>query len=138
MKIKLYVRFILVSLLIALLLPITMLAALPPAMEVQWQNTQRVSCNIFVSGNLASASASITAYVGATVDAYARLYKIKDGIGTDIYYETTPDDNPYSFASFGCDFTPESGATYYLNLYGTVTLNGVSETIRDTDVVTIP
>ncbi len=140
MKNQFFPRFILVNLILSLLLSTTVLAALPPTIDTQWQNTSMVVCNIIVvdNSNIATARASITGYTGTTIDAYARLYKIKDGIGTDIYYETTPEDNPYSFASFGYDFTLESGATYYLILYGTVSKNGVDETIRKTDAVTIP
>lgn len=138
MKIQVHMRFVLISLSVIFLLSGTVFAALPPSTDTQWENTSVVVCNIVVSGNSAMARASITGYTGAVVDAYARLYKIKDGIGTDIYYETTPDNNPYPFASFIYEFTPESGATYYLILYGTVTINGVDETIRKTDVVTIP
>lgn len=140
MKIYVSIRFILFSLVIALTLSSVAFAALPPTTEIQWENTKLVVCNIIVvdNSNIATARASITGYTGTTIDAYARLYKIKDGIGTDIYYETTPEDNPYPFASFGYDFTLESGATYYLILYGTVSKNGVDETIRETDVVTIP
>lgn len=138
MKIQKSIRIVLAILVVVLLLPTTVSAALPPSVEIQWENTAVVTCEVIIIGNIGVVDASITGNDGTTVRAWATLYEIIDGSGSIIYYEETPENNPYPFASFGYEFTPKSGATYYLVLDGVVSKNGVDETIYDTDMEDAP
>ena len=138
MRIENRFRIILISLAMLLLMPTVALAALPPTAEIQWENTKAVACNIFVSGTSGSISASITGYTGATVRATVEFYMIKNGVRTTLYMASTPSNNPIPLAAFTCNFTPESGATYYLYLNGVVSRNGINEEISRSDIETIP
>ncbi len=133
MKNTIYIRIVVASLLLAIFLPMAISAAAPRSVEPRWTNTSRVTCGIIDSGNIATARASITGYTGTVVKATAILSKIKDGIITVEYMETTPENNPYPFASFAYEFVPESNATYQLVLRGTVSANGYDEPIYFTD-----
>jgi hypothetical protein len=138
MKIKNHIRILLISLVVFMLLPTIALAALPPAVEPQWTNTKSVGCNIIISGSKGSISASITGYTGTTVQASVLFYKIKNGVRTDLYSASTPENNSLPIAAFTYAFTPESGATYYLYLSGVVSRNGINEEISDMDIETYP
>lgn len=138
MKIKKRIRFVFIMLVMVLLLPTAVSAALPPSSEIQWDNTAVVTCEVIITGNSATASASITGKAGTTVRAWATLYEIIDGTGSIIYYEETPENNQLPIASFLYSFTPKSGATYYLVMDGVVSQNGVDETIYRTDMEDAP
>lgn len=138
MKIQNHIRLVLVMLVMVLLLPTTVSAALPPSSEIQWDNTAVVTCEVIITGNSATASASITGKAGSTVRAWATLYEIIDGSGSIIYYEQTPENNQLPIASFLYSFTPVSGATYYLVMGGVVSKNGVDESIYRTDMEDAP
>ncbi len=138
MRIKNRIRIILISLAMLLLMPTVALAALPPTAEIQWENTKAVGCNIFVSGTSGSIGASITGYTGTIVRATVEFYMIKNGVRTTLYMASTPSNHTLPVAVFAYDFTPESGATYYLNLNGVVSRNGVDEKISRSDIETIP
>lgn len=138
MKIKNHIRILLISLVVFILLPTVALAALPPTVEPQWTNTKGVGCNIIISGNKGTISASITGFTGTTVQASVLFYKIKNGVRTDLYSASSPANNTMPFAAFSYAFTPESGATYYLYLSGVVSRNGIDEEISDMDIETYP
>ncbi len=138
MRIKNRIRVILISLAMLLLMPTVALAALPPTAEIQWVNTKAVGCNIFVSGTSGSISATITGYTGTIVRATVEFYMIKNGVRTDLYSASTPSNHALPIAAFSCNFTPESGATYYLYLNGVVSRNGIDEEISRSDIETIP
>lgn len=138
MKIRNRIRMIPIMLAMALLFSLSVSAALPPSVEIQWVNTKKVTCEVIITGNLGTVSASITGNTGTTVQATATLYEIINGISTVIYTESTPTPNPLPIASFTEDFTARSGATYYLIMNGVVSKNGVDEEINRSDVETIP
>ena len=138
MKIKNRICIILVSLAMLLLMPSVAFAALPPSAEIQWTNTKAVGCNILISGTSGSIAANIIGNSGTTVRATVEFYMIKNGVRTTLYMASTPSNHSLSFAAFTCDFTPESGATYYLNLNGVVSKNGIDERISDSDIETVP
>lgn len=138
MKIRNHVTIIPVMLVFALLLSMSMSAALPPSIEIQWENTKSVTCEIIILDNLGTVNASIVGKTGTTVQASATLYKIVNGISTVIYTQTTPENNAFPIARFTYEFEVESGATYYLIMNGVVSKNGVDEEINRSDVETIP
>ena len=138
MKIQKCIRIVPIMLVLVLLLSLPLSAALPPAAEIQWENTGVVSCDIIITGNLGTVSASITGKTGTTVQAWAILYKIVNGISTTIYEHETPENNAFPIARFTYEFEVESGVTYYLIMNGVVSKNGVDEEICEADYVTIP
>lgn len=138
MKNKKRISLIIVSLVCTLLFPTMVSAALPPTVEPQWANTNTVVCGIVVTSEGATARASITGKNGTYVEATATLYKIKDDVPTIIYTASTPENNPMPFASFTYEFAPESGATYFLVLRGTVSKNGVEDVIEESDTAAFP
>jgi len=137
-KVRNPIRMLLIALAVVLLFPTVTSAALPPTVEPQWNTTMSVGCNIILSGNVGAATASIIGYTGSVVEAYAVLFMIKDGERTDLFWDSTPSDWTMAYASFGWDFTPVSGATYYLVLSGLVTGNGTHDDIYQRDVETVP
>jgi len=138
LKIRNHIRLLPLLVAFSLLLSFSVSAALPPSAETQWDNTKSVSCDVFVINNLGTVSASIVGFYGTTVQATATLYEILPGLATIIYTESTPENNPVPIASFTHDFEVKSGATYYLVMDGVVSINGVDETISDSDVVAVP
>lgn len=132
------IRTLLVPLTLILLLSLVVSAALPPSSEIQWENTQSTSCDIFITDNIGTVSASINGKYGSTVEAQAYLYEILNGTTTLLYSGSTPEDNSLPFASFVYEFEIKSGATYYLVMNGVVSRNGVDENISDSDIEYIP
>jgi hypothetical protein len=137
MKILTRIRIIPIILVLSMLLPMAVSAALPPSMEIQWKNTQSLTCEIIILGNLGTVNASIIGCPGSTIEAEATLYKIVNGISTTIYTETVQT-TTFPVARFVHEFEVESGVSYYLILWGMVSKNGVDEEICDADYETIP
>lgn len=129
------IAVIAMTLLFSIVLPLTVMAALPPVAEPQWDNANEVVCMITIGSDNTTANAVIQGYAGCSIYASVTLYKTKNGTTTVIYADETPSNFSSIRASFIYHFSPEIGATYRLELYGIVTLNGVSEVIQESDTV---
>jgi hypothetical protein len=132
---KIIISFASIIALIGVLLSISVSAALPPIVEPQYQNVANAKCEIVTENNSATANASITGKIGASVQATVTLYKTKNATTYVVYTETTPQSNVSRTFTLEYPFVPEIGATYRLELYGIVTLNGVSEVIQESDTM---
>ena len=138
MKIRNRIRFIPIVLVMGLLLSATVSAALPPSIDIQWVNTKKVVCEITITGNLGTVNASILGNTGTTVQATATLYETINGTTSVIYTQSTPTNNSLPLARFAHEFDVQSGATYYLEMSGVVSKNGVDETISRSDTEIVP
>ena len=138
MKIQKRIILAVLSFLMAIVFAIPAAAYQPPATGVQWINTKSVSCNILVTGTSATASAAITGKSGSSVQATVTLYKTVNGVTSAIYSESKTSPSFLPKVSFSYGFTVQSGATYYLELNGTVSKGGYDEPITTSDTEIIP
>ncbi len=129
------ISIIAISILFSIILPLTVAAALPPVAEPQWNNVSNVVCTIDIGDDNTTAKGIIQGRTGSSIYASMTLYKTKNGTTTIVYADETPNNYASIRASFNYHFTPEIGATYRLELYGIVTLNGVDEVIQESDTV---
>ncbi len=138
MKNKKRISFIVFGLLWMLLFSTAVSAALPPKVEPQWANINTIVCGIAETNDGAMARGSIVGMTGTYVEATATLYKLKNGITTVEYFASTPENNPYPFASFTYEFVPQSGASYYFVMEGVVSKDGVEEIVDESDMKFFP
>ena len=138
MKIQKRIILAILSFLMAALLAIPSFAALPQPDWTQWVNTIKVGCNIIVLGNQGAVSASITGKTGSSVQGSVELYETINGVTTLIYSDSKPASSAPPRVSFTYSFTVQSGATYYLELNGTVSKGGYDEPITASDTEIIP
>ena len=138
MKIQKRIILAVLSFLMATLLAIPSFAALPQIDEIQWQNTKMVTCDVLISGNQGTATASIIGKTGSSVQGSVELYETISGVTTLIYSNSKPASSAPPRVSFTYSFTVQSGATYYLELNGTVSKGGYDEPITASDTEVIP
>ena len=138
MKIQKRIILAVLSFLMATLLAIPSFAALPQIDEIQWQNTKMVTCDVLISGNQGTATASIIGKTGSSVQGSVELYETISGVTTLIYSNSKPASSAPPRVSFTYSFTVQSGATYYLELNGTVSKGGYDEPITASDTEIIP
>ena len=131
---KIIISFISGIVLASVLLSISIFAALPPTVDPQYENASDAKCQIFIGSNFTTALASIEGKSRSSVNATVTLYKTKFGTTSVIYTDSATND-VFSKVSFEYNFSPEIGATYRLELYGVVTLNGVDEIIQESDTM---
>ena len=138
MKIQKRIILAVLSFLMATLLAIPSFAALPQIDEIQWQNTKVVTCDVLISGNQGTATASIIGKTGSSVQGSVELYETISGVTTLIYSNSKPASSAPPRVSFTYSFTVQSGATYYLELNGIVSKGGYDEPITASDTEIIP
>ena len=97
-----------------------------------------VTCDVLISGNQGTATASIIGKTGSSVQGSVELYETISGVTTLIYSNSKPASSAPPRVSFTYSFTVQSGATYYLELNGTVSKGGYDEPITASDTEVIP
>ncbi len=139
MKIQKRICLTLFSLLLAVMLPMSVFAALPQIDGVQWVNTKSVSCNIqVVSSTRAIFVATINGNTGSTVQGTIELYETIGNTTTLLYSDSQPATSVPPQAAFSHEFNIQGGATYYLELNGVVSKNGYDEIISFSDTEYVP
>ena len=139
MKIQKRICLALFSLLLAIMFPLSVFAALPQIDSIQWVNTMSVSCNIqVVSSTRAIFVAEITGKSGSTVQGTIELYETIGNTTTLLYSDSDPATSAPPKVAFSHEFNIQGGATYYLELNGIVSKNGYDEIISFSDTEYVP
>ena len=72
MKLKKLIRAVSLMLVLPLILSVTISAALPPSLDVQWDNADQVVCVIQIVDNVGEALASVMGKFGSTLEIWTQ------------------------------------------------------------------